>query len=74
VGNQQPFSQPTVSLAMASHSLATWALPQPPVMAPTSTHNQQPEEQRHIQQQRDAREECKAQTVNRTVPESRHIY
>jgi hypothetical protein len=42
VGNQQPFSQPTVSVALASHSLAAWSLPQPLVMAPTSFHNQQP--------------------------------
>jgi hypothetical protein len=40
VGNQQPFSQPIVSVASASHSLAAWALPQPLVMAPTSSHNQ----------------------------------
>jgi hypothetical protein len=36
VGNQQP----TVSVASASHSLATWALPPPPLMAPISSHNQ----------------------------------
>jgi hypothetical protein len=42
VGNQQPFSQPTISLASASHSPAAWALPQPPALAPTSSHNQQP--------------------------------
>jgi hypothetical protein len=46
----------------------------PPVMAPTSSHNQQPEGQRQIQQQSDAREESEARTVNSTVPESRHIY
>jgi hypothetical protein len=41
VGNQQPFSQPTVSVASASHSPAAWALPPPPpVMAPTSSDNQ----------------------------------
>jgi hypothetical protein len=74
VGNQQPFSQPTVSVASASHSLAAWALPQPPVMAPTSSHNQQPEGQHHIQQQHDARKESKARAVNSTVPELRHIY
>ena len=49
VGNQQPFSQPTVSVALASHSPAAWALPQPPVMAPSSSHNLQLEGQRQIQ-------------------------
>jgi hypothetical protein len=48
MGNQQPFSQPTVLVASASHSPAAWAVPQPPVMAPTSSHNQQPEGQRQI--------------------------
>jgi hypothetical protein len=48
VGNQQPFSQPKVSVASASHSPAAWTLPQPPVMASTSSHNQQPEGQRQI--------------------------
>jgi hypothetical protein len=51
VGNQQPFSHPTVSVASASHSPATWALSQPLVIAPISFHNQQPEGQRQIQQQ-----------------------
>jgi hypothetical protein len=68
VGNQQPFSQPTVSVASVSHSLAASALPQPPVISPTLSHNQQPEAQRQIQQQHDAREESKAWTVNSTVP------
>jgi hypothetical protein len=68
VGNQQPFSQPTVSVALVSHSSAASALPQPPVIAPTLSHNQQPEAQRQIQQQRDAREESKAWTINSTVP------
>jgi hypothetical protein len=40
VDNQQPFSQPTISVASASHSPAVWALPQPPALAPTSYHNQ----------------------------------
>jgi hypothetical protein len=75
VGNQQPFSQPTVSVASASHSPAAWALPPPPpFMAPTSSYNQQPKGHRQIQQQRDAREESEARIVNNIVPESRHIY
>jgi hypothetical protein len=61
-------------MASASHSPAMWALPQPPVLAPTSSHNQRPEGQRQIQQQRDAREESEARTVNSTVLESWHIY
>jgi hypothetical protein len=73
VGSQQPFSQPTVSVASASHSLAVWALPHPPVLAPNSSHNQQSEGQRQIQQQCDAREESEARTVNSAVLESRHI-
>jgi hypothetical protein len=36
VGNQQP----TVSVASASHSIAAWPLPPPPLMALTSSHNQ----------------------------------
>jgi hypothetical protein len=67
VGNQHPFSQLIVSVASASHSPAAWALPQPPVMAPTSSHNQQPEGHRQIQQQRDAREESEARTINSIV-------
>ena len=74
MGNQQPFSQPTILVASTSHSPAAWALPQPPALAPTSSHNQQPEGQRQVQQQRDAREESEARTVNNTVLESRHIY
>jgi hypothetical protein len=68
VGNQQP----TVSVASASHSLVAWALP--PLMAPTSSHNQQPEGHCQVQQQRDESEESEARIVNSTVPESRHIY
>jgi hypothetical protein len=37
-------------------------------------HSQQPEGERHAQQQRDLREESIARTVNSTVPESKHIY
>jgi hypothetical protein len=71
VGNQQP----TSSVALTSHSQAAWApLPPPPLMAPTSSHNQQPEGHRQVQQQCDAHEESEAWTVNNTVPESRHIY
>jgi hypothetical protein len=55
-------------------SPAAWALAQPLVMAPTSSNNQQPKGQRQIQQQRDAREESEARTVNSTVQVSRHIY
>jgi hypothetical protein len=56
VGNQQPFSQPTASVASASQFPAACALPPPPpVMAPTLSHNQQPEGHRQIQQQRDGR-------------------
>jgi hypothetical protein len=47
VGNQQP----TSSVASASHSQAAWALPPPPLMAPTSSHNQQPDEHCQVQQQ-----------------------
>jgi hypothetical protein len=43
-------------------------------MAPTSSLDQQPEGHRQVQQQRDAREESEARTVNNIVPESRHIY
>jgi hypothetical protein len=70
VGNQQP----TTSVASASHSQASWAqLPPPPPLAPLG-HSQQPEGQRHAQQQRGLREESEARTVNSTVPESKHIY
>jgi hypothetical protein len=69
VGNQQP----TTSVALASHSQATWAQ-LPPQLAPTLAHNQQPEGHRQAQQQRDIREESEARTVNTIVPESRHIY
>jgi hypothetical protein len=46
VGNQQP----TTSVASASHSQASWApLPPPPPMAPTLSHNKQPEGHRQAQ-------------------------
>jgi hypothetical protein len=71
VGNQQP----TMSIASASNSQASWAqLPPPPPLSPTLVHNQQPEGHRQAQQQRDTREESEAYTVNITMPESRHIY
>jgi hypothetical protein len=45
-------------------------------MAPILPHNQQSEGHRQAQQRdtRDTREESEAQTINNTVPESRHIY
>jgi hypothetical protein len=64
VCNQQPFSQPTTSVASASHSIARWFLPQPPASVPTSSHNQQPQGQCQVQQQRDAREESAVRTIN----------
>jgi hypothetical protein len=67
VANQQP----TVSVASASHSQASWAqLPLPPPLAPTLVRSQQPEGHHHAQQQRDFREESEARTVNNTVPEA----
>jgi hypothetical protein len=69
VGNQQP----TTSVALASRSQAAWVL-LPPPMAPTLTHNQQPEGHRQAQQQCDTCEESEAHTVNNIVPKSRHIY
>jgi hypothetical protein len=74
VGNHQPFSQPAASVASTSHSLARWVLPQPPALAPTSSHNQQPQGQCQVQHQRDTREESKARIVNNTILEPRHIY
>jgi hypothetical protein len=71
VGNQQP----TTSIASASHSQAFWAqLPPPPSLPPVLGHSQQPEGQRHTQQQRDLREESEARTTNSIVPELKHIY
>jgi hypothetical protein len=71
VGNQQP----TASVALASHSQASWAqLPPPPPMAPVQNHDQQPEGHLWPQQQRDLREQSEARTVNSIVLESRHIY
>jgi hypothetical protein len=70
VGNQQP----TASVASVSHSQASWALlPPPPLLAPLG-HSQQPEGQHHDQQQCDLWEASEARAVNRTVPESKHIY
>jgi hypothetical protein len=71
VDNQQS----AASVALASHSQATWALlPPPPPIVPTLSHNQQSEGHRQAQQQRDTCEESEARTVNNTVAESRHIY
>jgi hypothetical protein len=71
VGNQQP----TASVALASHSQASWAqLPPPPPLAPTRVCSQQPEGHHHSQQQCDFREESEARIINNTVPESKHIY
>jgi hypothetical protein len=71
VGNQQP----SASVALASHSQASWAqLPLPPPLQPTQTRSQQPEGHQHTQQQRDFWEESEARTVNSTVPKSKHIY
>jgi hypothetical protein len=68
-------NQPAASVALASHSQASWAhLPLPPPLPPTHTRSQQPEGHQHTQQQRDFREESKARTINSTVPESKHIY
>jgi hypothetical protein len=68
-------NQPVASVASASHSQASWPqLPSPPPLQPAYTRNQQPEGRQHSQQQRDFREESEARTVNRTVPESKHIY
>jgi hypothetical protein len=64
VGNQQP----TTSVTSASHSQAAWAPLPPPLMAPTLSHNQEPEGHRQVQQQRDAREESEARIVNNNVP------
>jgi hypothetical protein len=50
VGNQQP----TTSVALASHSQASWAqLPPSPPLAPALVHNQQPEGHCQAQQQCD---------------------
>jgi hypothetical protein len=68
------FHIPTVSVASTSHYPATWALPQPPIIAPTSSHDQQPEGQRQTQQQHNTREESESRTANSNVLYSRHIY
>jgi hypothetical protein len=56
------------------HSSCMGPTTTPPRMALALTHNQQPERHHQTQQQRDAREEYEAHTMNNTVPESRHIY
>jgi hypothetical protein len=71
VGNQQS----SASIASASHSQASWAqLPLPPPLPPTHTRSQQPEGHQHAQHQHDFLEESEARTVNKTMPESKHIY
>jgi hypothetical protein len=66
-------NQPAASVALTSHSQASWPqLPLPPPLPPTQS--QQPKGHQHPQQQRDFREESEARTVNNTIPESKHIY
>jgi hypothetical protein len=68
-------NHPAVSVALASHSQASWPqLPPPPPLQPTYSRSQQPEGRQHSQQQREFREESEARTVNSTMPESKHIY
>jgi hypothetical protein len=63
------------SVALASHSQASWPqLPPPPPLQLTYSRSQQLEGRQHSQQQREFREESEAHTVNNTVPESKHIY
>jgi hypothetical protein len=67
-------NHPAASVALASHSQASWPqLPPPPPLQPTYSRSQQPEGRQHSQQ-REFREESEARTVNSTVPESKHIY
>jgi hypothetical protein len=68
-------NQPAASVALASHSQASWPqLPLPPPLQLAYTRSQQPEGRQHSKQQRDFREESEARTFNSTVPESNHIY
>jgi hypothetical protein len=67
VDNQQP----TTSVALTSHSRASWPQLPPPA---SLIHNQHPDGRSHTQQQRDLQEESEARIVNNTVPESKHIY
>jgi hypothetical protein len=76
VCNQHPSSQPSGSVASASHSSARWILPQSFTLAPSSYEQKYPG-QLQIQQntpQRDAREQSQARIVNNIVPESKHFY
>jgi hypothetical protein len=67
-------NHPTVSVASASHSQASWQqLPPPPPLQLTYSRSQ-PEGRQYSQQQREVREESEARTVNSIVPESKHIY
>jgi hypothetical protein len=66
-------NHPAASVALTSHSQASW--PQlPPPLQPTYSRSQQQEGRQNSQQQRELREDSEARTVNSTVPESKHIY
>jgi hypothetical protein len=66
-------NHPTASVALSSHSQASWPqLPPPPPLQPTYSRGQ-PEGCHYPQQQREVREESEARTVNSTMPESKHI-
>jgi hypothetical protein len=68
-------NHPVASVALASHSQASWPqLPPLPPLQPTYSRSQQPEGRQHSQQQREFWEESEARTVNSIVPESKHIY
>jgi hypothetical protein len=68
-------NHPAASVALASHSQASWPqLPPPPPLQPTYSRSQQPEGRQHTQQQWEFREEFEARTINSTMPESKNIY
>jgi hypothetical protein len=66
-------NHPVASVALASHSQASWPQLPPPPLQPTYSRTQQQEDRPHSQQQREFREESEARTVNSTIPESKHI-
>ena len=67
-------NHPTTSVALASHSQASWPqLPPLPPLQPTYSRGQL-EGRQYPQQQREVREESEARTVNSTMPESKHVY